>query len=129
MMRDDRGSAFVEALVASAVTAMAVLVMLQSVAQSASQQSGLENRRLALLIAQSRLSSIGPLIPLSPGDYSGSEGKFLWRVHIGSYQAPQNGGSSGLMPVEASVALSGGRDLVTLRSLEFPDGLGQSDAE
>jgi type II secretion system protein I len=129
MMRDDRGSAFVEALVASAIVAMAVLVMLQSVSQTASRQSSLENRRVALLIAQSQLASVGSLIPLAPGDQSGSEGQFVWRVRIAPYQASGNSGTGGLMAVETSVALSGGRELVTLRSLAFAAGLGQSDAE
>jgi len=115
--------------VASAIVAMAVLVMLQSVSQTASRQSSLENRRMALLIAQSQLASVGSLIPLAPGDQSGSEGQFVWRVRITPYQASGNSGTGGLMAVETSVALSGGRELVTLRSLAFAAGLGQSDAE
>jgi type II secretion system protein I len=77
--RYDRGSVFIEALVASAIVAMAVLAMLQSVTASALAAHGIADRRLAMLVAQSQLAAVGYLTPLD-GQSNGSDGIYQWRV-------------------------------------------------
>lgn len=111
MTGNDRGSAFIEALVASAIVAMAMMAMLQSTAQSASRERAVESRRLAMLVAQSQLAAVGTLIPASPGETSGSDGEFVWRVTISPYAE-----DAGLLLVDVSVGV-GGRSLVDSQSV------------
>ncbi len=50
-----------------------------------------ESRRTAMMIAQSELAAVGPIIPSIPGTTEGTEGDFYWRVDISAYaqQGPQ----------------------------------------
>lgn len=122
MKSNDSGSAFIEALVASAIVAMAMMTMLQSTAQSASRERAVESRRLAMLVAQSQLATVGTLIPISPGETNGSDGEFVWRVSISPY-----GEGNGLLLVDVSVrAGSESRPLVDSQSLMLATQSGSS---
>lgn len=119
-MRDvDRGSIFIETLVAAAIVAMAMAVMLQSVVQGAVSERKIESRRLALLVANSRLAAVGDQIPLQRGEVAGSDGPFSWRVDIEPYQNDTSGRGLYLVSVQVGTDTS---TLVSLRSLRASGG-------
>jgi hypothetical protein len=122
-MRDaDRGSIFIETLVAAAIVAMAMAVMLQSVVQGAASERRIETRRLALLVANSRLAAVGDLIALQRGEAAGSDGPFLWRVDIEPYQSDLSDHAGRLYLVSVRVGTDTNPSLVSLRSLRAAGG-------
>jgi hypothetical protein len=117
----DRGTIFIETLVAAAIVAMAMAVMLQSVVQGAASERRIESRQLALLVANSRLAAIGDLIALRRGEVAGSDGPFAWRVDIEPYENGMNG--KGLYLVSVSVGTDSDTSLVALHSLRASSGV------
>ena len=118
MNRHDSGSILIEAMVAAALVALMLGTMYQALGDSAANQNWIAQKRIALLVAQSEMDAIGPLIPLAPGTTSGTEGPYVWQINIGQYPAggPSNAGP--LLAVTVSVrARSGGPDLATLSTL------------
>ena len=98
----DTGSILVEAMVAVAVIAMMLAVTYRSVGESVLRSRAAEASRTAAMIAQSRLAMVGAEIPLAPGDTTGVDGDFTWRVRI--EPAPQEASATGvLLSVRASV--------------------------
>jgi hypothetical protein len=83
--RGDVGQALVDALIGSAIVATTLAGMFGAIHDSAARNRMAEQRRLAMLIAQSELASVGPLIPAAPGVTEGTEGDFYWRVDIEPY--------------------------------------------
>jgi len=118
MKRSDRGSAFIEALVGSAIVSMAVLSMLGAARQSVKAERSIDARRMASLIAQSELATVGTVIPLRVGTTTGSDGAYAWRIDIAQSDAPALSESSDrLFVVSVSVGLDGVPSaLLTLRS-------------
>jgi type II secretory pathway component PulJ len=121
MTRPDRqaGSAVVEAMVAVAIIAVMLAVTYQALGQSTVRSRAAESSRMAAMIARSRLALVGADIPLQPGEASGTEGDFAWRVHI--VAAPEAASDVGqLMSVTASVrGRRGGPDRAVLRTLRL----------
>ncbi|MEO7027597.1 MAG: hypothetical protein ABI056_08585 [Caulobacteraceae bacterium] len=121
----DRGSVFIESLVATAIVAMILVATLRVVADGAAHARGVEDRRLALLLARSQLSAVGVETPLEAGDNEGVSGGFLWSVRVDAYQDAsfdQSAFSSAgdLWRVRVAVRLRGGRrDLVVLNSVRL----------
>ncbi|HEY1709339.1 MAG TPA: type II secretion system protein [Rhizomicrobium sp.] len=101
---------------ASAIVAMAVLAMLQSITASALSARGIADRRLALLVAQSQLAAAGYLTPLD-GQSTGSDGIYQWRVTA----TPQDGG---LVRVDVVVGNGKPQALVSLSTLKFAKDTG-----
>jgi hypothetical protein len=122
--RREAGSAFVEAIIAAAIVAMALGATWRVVADSAARDRDVETRRMALLVAQSELADIGEDIPLVPGDASGQSGDLAWHVEIAPYAESEDRSSAGaLLEVAVSVSpLAGGPRLVTLHSLRLAAG-------
>jgi len=122
--RREGGSAFVEAIIAAAIVALALGTTWRVVADSAARDRAAETRRTALLVAQSELADIGEDIPLVPGDASGQSGDLAWRVEIAPYAESEDKSSAGtLLEVAVSVSpLAGGPRLVTLHSLRLAAG-------
>jgi uncharacterized protein YcgI (DUF1989 family) len=120
----DRGSAFVESIIAAAIVAMALGTTYRVIADSAARDRASEARRVALLIAQSELASVGADIPLAPGDTSGQSGDMTWRVEVSPYGAGGDKNPAGeLLRVAVSVGpQAGGPNLVTLQSLRLGPG-------
>jgi hypothetical protein len=85
--RGERGQALVDAMIGSAIVAMTLAAMFGAISDSASRNRMAEQRRTAMLIAQSELASVGPLIPAVPGITEGTEGDYYWRVSIAPYDA------------------------------------------
>ena len=78
----DSGSVLVEAMVAVAVIAMMLAVTYRAVGDSVLRSRAAEASRTAMMIAQSRLATVGSEIPLEPGETAGVDGDFTWRIRI-----------------------------------------------
>jgi len=117
----DLGAVFVEAVIASAIVAMALGATYRVIADSASRDRAAQARRVALLIAQSELADVGAEIPLASGDTSGIDGDLVWRVDVSSYtQGNDDSDAGGLWEVSVVVKpRAGGANLVTLRTLRM----------
>ena len=78
-------------MVGAAIISMTLVAMYTSIVTSAAHNRMAESRRTAMMIAQSELAAVGPIIPSIPGTTEGTEGDFYWRVDISAYaqQGPQ----------------------------------------
>jgi hypothetical protein len=85
--RGEVGQALVDAMIGSAIVAITLASMFGAIYDSAARNRMAEQRRTAMLIAQSELASVGALIPAAPGVTEGTEGDFYWRVDIEPYDA------------------------------------------
>ena len=119
MTRRDRGSAFIESMVAAAIVAMTVGTTFQVIADSVSRQRLTQARRSAYMVAQSELADVGVEIPIAQGQTSGVSGPFAWQVEVSPFQTGQSDSSAGaLWRVNVSVRdRSGGPELASLQSL------------
>lgn len=81
----DAGSVLVEAMVSSLIIAMTLIALYTAIIESASHSREAEERRNALMIAQSELAAVGSIIPSTPGVTEGTQGDFIWRVDIEPY--------------------------------------------
>lgn len=117
--RREAGSALVEAMVAVAIIAMMLAVTYRSVGESVLRSRAAEASRTAAMIAQSRLALVGSEIPLTPGETTGVDGDFAWRIEIDSTE--EDASATGhLLAVTASVrGASGGADRAVLRTLRL----------
>jgi len=117
----ERGFALVEAVVAAAMIAAAATAMYQVLADGALRSRVVATKRAALLVAQSRLATVGREIPVTPGLVAGSDGPFVWSIRIGPYQTGQGRSSAGeLFLVAVAVRPTGtASDTVELRSLRL----------
>jgi hypothetical protein len=118
--RGDRGSALVEALIAAAIIMLALGTMYQSISDSAMRARTGWDRSMALLVAQSAQATVGSLIPLEPGETTGSEGPYEWSVDIEPADTGEDANGVGLMTVTTRVDQREKRGaLVTLHTLRF----------
>jgi Tfp pilus assembly protein FimT len=117
--RREAGSALVEAMVAVAIITMMLAVTYRAVGESVLRARAAETSRTAAMIAQSRLAAVGAEIPLTPGETTGVEGAFSWRIDIES--ADEDASATGrLLAVTASVRdRAGGADRAVLRTLRL----------
>jgi hypothetical protein len=121
----DRGDVFVEALVATAIVGMVLAATLRVVADAATRERRIDERRLALLVAQSELAAVGADIPLAPGESAGYAGDQVWRVNVSPYDGAGGANAAGaLLKIRVAVRpRRGGADLVVLDSLRLaPQG-------
>jgi hypothetical protein len=114
----DAGSAFIEILVALTITTLSVVALFDVVGAGAVRARQAENKRAALVVAQSQLAATGIIYPLDAGPVSGTEGPYIWWLD----STPVGGGSSAgrLWRVTVQVGLqSGGPILVQIGSLRL----------
>ena len=122
MSRNDHGSVFVEALVATAIVAAVLGLMFNAIEAAGARRHAIEIRRTALMIARSELAAVGTEIPVNPGEIEGVEGDFTWRVRIEPGRGAGLGQSLAGTPALVTVSVrtsSGGADLVALKSLRL----------
>ena len=96
----------VEAMVGAAIVSIALASMYHAIIESASHDRMAEERRYALMVAQSMLSQVGPIIPQQPGQTEGTAGDYLWRIDIEPYgagQSPQQMPNIGQAPNQAGM--------------------------
>jgi hypothetical protein len=124
MMSSDRGSIFIETLISAAIVAGVMGLSYQVIADSVSRSSMVEARRMALLIAQSRLAEAGDSRPVQPGSSSGLQPPFIWRTVIERQPSGLAGSAAGdLALITVSVRREDDdRDLATLRTLKLTGG-------
>jgi general secretion pathway protein I len=111
------GFTLVETLVATAIVAAALGVTWQVVETGARQNRAVENRRIAILVAQSQLAAVGAAQSNSLGDTRGVTDGVNWRIAIKPYTA---GPASAIKLEEVSVTTgleSDKRDLFTLQTI------------
>lgn len=85
--RSENGFALVEAMIGAAIVAVTLAAMYGAITESAARNRMAEARRTALMIAQSELAAVGPIIPAVPGITEGTSGDFYWRIDIEPYAA------------------------------------------
>jgi type II secretory pathway pseudopilin PulG len=78
----ERGSIFLEALVATAIVALILGATFQTVADSANRHRRTEARRYAMMIARSQLAAVGSAVPLGTGTVKGTDGGDVWQVDM-----------------------------------------------
>jgi hypothetical protein len=103
MKRRESGSALVEAMVGAAIVAGTLAGMYGAIRESAAHNRMIEQRRIALMIAQSELAAVGSIIPAATGTTEGTQGDFYWRVDIEPYGAAQQQTGFGTPPNIAGV--------------------------
>jgi len=96
-MRKIRGFSLLEVLVAFAFFALAGTALFGVFSGALRNASAAEDYTRAVLIAESKLATLGLGTALSPGTQGGDiEGeKFHWALEVRPYQAPQAGGGAG----------------------------------
>lgn len=117
----DSGAIFVESLVAAAIVAMILVATFRVAVDGAAHARMVEQRRLALLVAQSELAAVGSEIPVAPGESSGASGDMNWTVDITPY-ADESGASTAGALWQVSVAVrprTERRAVVRIRSLRL----------
>lgn len=106
MRRRESGSALVEAMIGAAIVAGTLAGMYEAIRESAAHNRMIEERRTALLIAQSELAAVGAAIPPAVGITEGTEGTYYWRVDIEPYGTSQPQPGFGVPPNPAGVLCS-----------------------
>lgn len=81
------GFALVETLIAAAMIAGMLGVVFQVIQTGARQSREVENRRVAILVAQSQMASIGAAQNSSFGETRGISRGVHWRIAIKPYRA------------------------------------------
>ncbi len=89
-----RGYTLLEVLVAAALMAMAMTLLLGTLARGSAQVRLAGERSHAAILAASLLSAPALDAPLVPGRRAGSsaDGRYRWRMDIVPYQDPHAGG-------------------------------------
>jgi type II secretory pathway pseudopilin PulG len=113
----ESGFALAETLVATAIIAAMLGVTFQSIESGARQVRMIEDRRQAMLIAQSQLTAVGSAQSTSLGETSGLTSGIRWRLSVKPYRANQQSGAK-LELVSLTAGLEREkRDLVTLKTI------------
>lgn len=84
-----RGFTLLEILVALSILAVALGAILQSFSSGLRSLGAAETHALALMHARSRLATVGPLIPLEPGEQTGAAGEFEWTVSVRVFESQE----------------------------------------
>ena len=114
---DESGFALAETLVAAAIIAAMVGVTFQSIETGARQTRLVEERRKAMLVAQSQLTAVGSAQSTSLGETSGLTSGIRWRLSVQPYRANEPSGAR-LETVSVTAGLaSDKRDLVILKTI------------
>jgi Tfp pilus assembly protein PilV len=85
VVKRERGSVLIEAMCGAAIISMTLIAMYTSIITTTSHNRMAESRRVAMMLAQSELAAVGPIIPTSPGTTEGTNGDFYWRIDISPY--------------------------------------------
>lgn len=116
----EAGFTLMETLVAAAIIAAAMGMTYDVVSSSARTAREMQDRRQAVLVAQSLLAQVGATIALAPGASSGRDGALAWLVDIDADRDDQTAGGPPLLAVRVAVGRIGEpRPLVALRTLKL----------
>ncbi|HTT99875.1 MAG TPA: hypothetical protein VMF58_17630 [Rhizomicrobium sp.] len=106
MRRRESGSALVEAMVGAAIVMGTLAGMYEAIRESAAHNHMIEERRTALMIAQSEIAAVGSVIPASVGITEGTQGTYYWRVDIEPFGSSQPQPGFGTPPNPAGTLCS-----------------------
>jgi len=121
--QNDLGSALIEALIGAAVVTLTLGAMFQSIIDSASHNRMAEEKRIASLIAQSELASVGSVVPIEPGVSTGIEAGYRWQIQIEPFSQAFPVSTAGqLWNVTVSVRNARGKPLASLHTLAIAKG-------
>ncbi len=116
---NENGFALAETLVSAAIIAAMLGVTFQSITISAQQSRMIEQRRLALLVAQSQIAVSDAVTSTSFGEARGVTVGINWRVSVTPYQ----GATPSSVPIELVTVSAGngtgGASLITLKTLRI----------
>jgi len=98
MKRGESGFALVEAMIGATIVAVTLATMYAAIYESAARNRMAEQRRTAMMIAQSELAAVGSVIPAAPGVTEGTEGDYYWRVDIAPFGGNQQQTGFGTPP-------------------------------
>jgi general secretion pathway protein I len=116
-MRRANGFALIETLIAIAIIAGMLGVTYQVIESGARQTRRVEDHRLAVLIAQSQLASVGAAQNNAFGESRGVTDGIRWRIAITPYRSG-TASAAKLEQVSVTTGLdSDGRDLFVLRTI------------
>lgn len=117
MKHSESGFALAETLVAAAIIAAMLGVTFQSIEAGARQTRLVEDRRQAMLVAQSQLTAVGAAQSTSLGETTGLTSGIRWRLIVKPFRADQPSGAR-LEEVSVIAGLaSDKRDLVILKTI------------
>jgi len=111
----ESGSVLIEALVAVLIVAAMAGLWFETLGQGARQQHSLADRRIAMLVAQSQMATVGIVTAIGPGETRGSNVGMDWRITV----QPFSDGGEGIEKVTVSVGRPGDGDLAILQSLRL----------
>lgn len=119
MIAREGGSVLIEAMIGAAMVALMLGAMYSSIGDTTMRERVVTQKRMALLIAQSEMDSVGSTLPLAPGTTGGDNGPYTWRVSIEPYAASLGASNAGpLYQVTVSVRANDSNvALVTLKTL------------
>jgi hypothetical protein len=106
MKRRESGSALIEAMIGAAIVMGTLAGMYEAIRESAAHNHMIEERRTALMIAQSELAAVGSIIPAAVGVTEGTQGTYYWRVDVEPYGNSQPQLGFGSLPNPAGVLCS-----------------------
>jgi type II secretion system protein I len=117
----ETGFSMVETLVAIAIVSGALGMTMQVITTSARQTKAVEDRRLAMLVAQSQLAAVGAAQNSRFGETQGLSNGVRWRITVKPYPSGVNSPVR-LEEVTVTTAIdekgvASKRDLFTLRTL------------
>lgn len=114
---DESGFALAETLVATAIIAAMLGVTFQSIEAGARQTRQIEDRRKAMLVAQSQLTAVGSAQSTSLGETNGLTSGIRWRLLVQPYLANEPSGAR-LETVSVTAGLAGDtRDLAVIKTV------------
>src|SRR3546814_16105434 len=80
MIRSDRGSIFLETVIATAIIAMILGAAYEAIGDSVKRARRVEHEQLSMLTARSQLAAVGTAVPLTPGITRGVDGTRPWSL-------------------------------------------------
>jgi len=124
-----RGYSLIEVLVAMMLLALVQTVLMSTFSTSLRNVDTAQDYSRAMLLAESRLASLGVSEPLRVGESTGEEGGLTWQVQVADFADDDGSVSGGLRPQAYSVqvtvswpATAGRNRQVKLSSLKLDQG-------
>ncbi len=105
----------IEALVAVLIVAVMAGLWFETSGSAARRAVAINDRRTAMLVAQSQLATVGVTVPARFGSVDGRDGAYLWQIG----QQPYDDAGPGVSLVTVTVAAPGRGRLATLQTLRF----------
>jgi hypothetical protein len=122
--KQDAGSVLIESVMAAAIIAMILGTGFKAIGTSLNRSRTLEDQQRALLVAQSQLALLGPVIPANYGQKNGVDQGLRFEVKIDPYTNDTTAGSETRL-VQVTVEVFKGdpaKRLAQLRSLRVAGG-------